>query len=119
MGAVGIDLGLRDFVTLSSGEKLAPPQYYRKVQQKRRRLARLDERIADQRSDQQNSQYGSDDTAEGQHDRTPRLDGQIGIRNQRDFRAELLPREVAEGLDQRTAEVQQEHQTGQQHDGGR
>ena len=71
-GAVGIDLGLRDFVTLSSGEKLAPPQYYRKAQQKRRRLARevsrkkpgshnrekarmrlarLDERIANQRSD--------------------------------------------------------------------
>ncbi len=71
-GAVGIDLGLRDFVTLSSGEKLAPPQYYRKAQQKRGRLARqvsrkkpgcrnwekarlrlagLDKRIANQRSD--------------------------------------------------------------------
>jgi putative transposase len=73
-GAVGIDLGLRDFVTLSSGEKMAPPQYYRKAQQKRRRLARqvsrkkpgsrnwekarlrlarLDERIASQRRDHQ------------------------------------------------------------------
>jgi putative transposase len=71
-GAVGIDLGLRDFVTLSSGEKIAPPQYYRKAQQKRHRLARdlfrkklgsrnrekarlrlarLDERIANQRRD--------------------------------------------------------------------
>ena len=50
-GAVGIDLGLPDFVTLSSAEKLAPPQYDRKAQHKRRRLARLDERIANQRSD--------------------------------------------------------------------
>jgi len=71
-GAVGIDLGLRDFVTLSTGEKIAPPQYYRKAQKKRRRLARqlsrkkpgsrnrekahlrlarLDERIANQRRD--------------------------------------------------------------------
>ena len=71
-GAVGIDLGLRDFVTLSTGEKIAPPQYYRKAQKKRRRLARqlsrkkpgsrnrkkarlrlarLDERIANRRRD--------------------------------------------------------------------
>jgi putative transposase len=71
-GSVGIDLGLRDFATLSSGEKIAPPQYYRKAQQKRcnlarqlsrkkpgshnrekarLRLARLDERIANQRRD--------------------------------------------------------------------
>ena len=70
--AVGIDLGLRDFATLSSGEKIAPPHYYRKAQLKRRRLARqlsrkkpgshnrekarlrlarLDEHIANQRSD--------------------------------------------------------------------
>jgi putative transposase len=71
-GAVGLDLGLREFVTLSSGEKFAPPQYYRKAQKKRRRLARqlsrkkpgsrnrekarlrlarLDEHIANQRRD--------------------------------------------------------------------
>ena len=71
-GTVGIDLGLRDFVTLSTGEKITPPQYYRKAQKKRRRLARqlsrkkpgsrnrekarlrlarLDERIANQRRD--------------------------------------------------------------------
>ena len=39
-GAVGLDLGLREFATLSTGEKFAPPQYYRKAQKKRRRLAR-------------------------------------------------------------------------------
>jgi len=39
-GAVGIDLGLRDFLTLSTGEKIEPPHYYRKAQRKRRRLAR-------------------------------------------------------------------------------
>ena len=71
-GTVGIDLGLRDFVGLSSGEKIAPPQHYRKAQLKcrslarqlsrkkqgshnrekaRLRLARLDERIANQRRD--------------------------------------------------------------------
>ena len=71
-GTVGIDLGLRDFATLSSGEKIAPPQHYRKAQLKRGslarqlsrkkpgshnrekarvRLARLDERIANQRRD--------------------------------------------------------------------
>jgi putative transposase len=71
-GAVGLDLGLREFATLSTGEKFAPPQYYRKAQKKRRRLARhlsrkrlgsrnrekarlrlarLDEHIANQRRD--------------------------------------------------------------------
>ena len=75
-GAVGIDLGLRDFLTLSTGEKIAPPQYYRKAQKKRRRLARqlsrkktgsrnrekarlrlahLDERIANRRRDFQHN----------------------------------------------------------------
>jgi len=70
--AVGIDLGLRDFLTLSTGERIEPPQYYRKAQRKRRRLARqlsrkkpgsrnrekarlrlarLDEHIANQRRD--------------------------------------------------------------------
>ena len=39
-GEVGIDLGLCDFVTLSTGEKVEPPGYYRKAQRKRRRLAR-------------------------------------------------------------------------------
>ena len=38
--AVGIDLGLRDFLTLSTGEKIGPPQYFRHAQHKRRRLAR-------------------------------------------------------------------------------
>lgn len=67
--AVGVDLGLRDFATLSTGEKYAPSHCYRKAQLKRRhiarqlsrkkpgsrnrekarlRLARLDERIANQ-----------------------------------------------------------------------
>ena len=70
--AVGLDLGLREFATLSTGEKIAPPQYYRKAQKKRRRLARqlsrkklgghnhekarlrlarLDEKISNQRRD--------------------------------------------------------------------
>jgi putative transposase len=39
-GVVGLDLGLRDFVTLSGGEKIERPQYNRKAQRKRRRLAR-------------------------------------------------------------------------------
>ena len=38
--AVGLDLGLWEFATLSTGEKIAPPQYYRKAQQKRKHLAR-------------------------------------------------------------------------------
>ena len=38
-GAVGLDLGLRQFATLSTGETFAPPQYYRRAQKKRRRLA--------------------------------------------------------------------------------
>ena len=71
-GAVGLDLGLREFATLSTGETFAPPQYYRKAQKNRRRLARqlsgkklgsrnreqarlrlarLDEQIANQRRD--------------------------------------------------------------------
>ena len=71
-GAVGLDLGLWEFATLSTGEKIAPPQYYRRAQKKRRRfarqlsrkkrgsrnrekarlrLARLDEEIANQRLD--------------------------------------------------------------------
>ena len=71
-GAVGLDLGLREFATLSTGEKIAPPQYYIRAQKKRRRLARqlsrkklgsynrekarlrlarLDEKISNQRRD--------------------------------------------------------------------
>ena len=71
-GRVGIDLGVRDFVSLSTGEKIETPQYYRKAERRRRRLARqlsrkevgsrnrekvrlrlacLDERIANQRRD--------------------------------------------------------------------
>ena len=71
-GEVGIDLGVRDFVALDSGEKIETPKYYRKAQKQRRRLARqlsrkkpgsrnrekarlrlarLDERIANQRLD--------------------------------------------------------------------
>lgn len=71
-GRVGIDLGVRDFVSLSTGEKIETPQYYRKAARRRRRLARqlsrkevgsrnrekvrlrlacLDERIANQRRD--------------------------------------------------------------------
>jgi putative transposase len=63
---------LREFATLSTGEQIAPPQYDRKAQKKRRRLARqlsrkkpssrnrekarlrlarLDEQIANQRRD--------------------------------------------------------------------
>jgi len=37
---VGVDLGLCDFVTLSTGEKVGPEEYLRKAQRKRRRLAR-------------------------------------------------------------------------------
>lgn len=71
-GALGLDLGLREFATLSTGQKITPPQYYRKAQKKRRRLARqlsrkklgghnhekarlrlarLDEKISNQRRD--------------------------------------------------------------------
>ena len=39
-GAVGLDLGIRQFATLSTGEMFAPSQYYRRAQRKRRRLAR-------------------------------------------------------------------------------
>jgi putative transposase len=71
-GRVGIDLGVRDFISLSTGEKVEVLQHYRKAERKRRRLARqlsrkkkgsrnrekarhrlacLDERIANQRRD--------------------------------------------------------------------
>jgi len=71
-GSVGLDLGLREFATLSTGEKIAPPQSYRQAEKKRGRLARqlsrkqpgsrnrakarlrlarLDEQIANQRRD--------------------------------------------------------------------
>ena len=71
-GCVGIDLGLTDYVTLSTGEKVKPPQSYRKALKRRnrlnkqlsrkkkgsanrnkarQRLARLDERISNQRKD--------------------------------------------------------------------
>ena len=71
-GRVGIDLGVKDFGSLSTGEKVEMPQHYRKAERKRRRLARqlsrkkkgsrnrekarhrlacLDERIANQRRD--------------------------------------------------------------------
>jgi hypothetical protein len=39
-GVVGLDLVLRDFVTLSAGEKDERPQYDRKAPRKRRRLAK-------------------------------------------------------------------------------
>jgi putative transposase len=39
-GGVGLDLGVRDFVTLSGAEQIATPQYDRKAPRKRRRLAR-------------------------------------------------------------------------------
>jgi putative transposase len=48
-GGVGLDLGVRDFVTLSGAEQIERPQYDRKAQRKRRRLARLEERMANQR----------------------------------------------------------------------
>jgi IS605 OrfB family transposase len=40
---VGIDLGVRDFMTLSGAEQIGRPQYDRKAQRKRRRLARLED----------------------------------------------------------------------------
>ena len=39
-GEVGIDLGLCDFVTLSTGEKVESEEYLRKAERQRRRLAR-------------------------------------------------------------------------------
>jgi putative transposase len=39
-GVVGIDLGVRDFATLSGAEQMERPQYDRKAQRKRRRLAK-------------------------------------------------------------------------------
>ena len=71
-GRVGIDMGVRDLICLSTGKKVEMPQYYRKAERKRRRLARQlsrkkkgsrnrekarhrlacqDERIANQRRD--------------------------------------------------------------------
>ncbi len=38
--AVGIDLGLKAFLTTSDGEQVAPPQFYRKAQAKLRRVQR-------------------------------------------------------------------------------
>jgi len=70
--AVGIDLGLKDFAVLSTGEKIAAPRFYRKGERKirraartvsrkqrgshnrdkaRQRLARVHRRIAQQRQD--------------------------------------------------------------------
>jgi putative transposase len=37
---VGIDVGLESFVTLSTGEKVKPPKFYRKGERKTKRLAR-------------------------------------------------------------------------------
>jgi len=39
--AVGIDLGLKDFVTLSTGERVPSPRFYRKSKRKLRRLQRV------------------------------------------------------------------------------
>ena len=58
--AVGIDLGLKAFATLSTGEKIAAPQFYRKSQEKlakaqrakKKRLARrIQAKAANQRRD--------------------------------------------------------------------
>lgn len=70
--AVGIDLGLKDFAVLSTGEKIPAPKFYRKGERKirraaralsrkqrgshnrdkaRRRLARVHRRVANQRHD--------------------------------------------------------------------
>lgn len=38
--AIGIDLGLKSFLTTSDGEQVAPPQFYRKAQAKLRRVQR-------------------------------------------------------------------------------
>jgi len=38
--AIGIDLGLKAFLTTSEGEQVAPPQFYRKAQAKLRRVQR-------------------------------------------------------------------------------
>jgi IS605 OrfB family transposase len=39
-GVIGIDLGLTHFATLSNGEKIAPPRYLRKSEQRLKRLQR-------------------------------------------------------------------------------
>lgn len=58
--AVGIDLGLKDLATLSTGEKIAAPQYYRAAQErlakaqrakKRKQVTKLHAKIANQRKD--------------------------------------------------------------------
>jgi putative transposase len=40
---IGVDLGLKDFAVLSTGERIAPPKYYRKLQ---RRLAKAQRRLS-------------------------------------------------------------------------
>jgi putative transposase len=58
--AVGIDLGLKDLATLSTGEKIAAPQFYRKTEQrlataqrarKKRQVSKLRAKAANQRRD--------------------------------------------------------------------
>lgn len=58
--AVGIDLGLKDFAALSTGEKIAAPQFYRKTQKKlamaqrarkKRQIASISMKISNQRRD--------------------------------------------------------------------
>lgn len=57
---VGIDLGLKDFATLSTGEKIANPRYYRQLEQKlgiaqrarkKRTAAKISAKIANRRKD--------------------------------------------------------------------
>jgi transposase len=59
-GAVGIDLGLKDFAALSTGEKIAAPRYFRQLEVKlaaaqrarnRRRAAAISAKIANTRRD--------------------------------------------------------------------
>lgn len=40
---IGVDLGLKDFVVLSTGERIAPPKFYRKLE---RRLAKAQRRLS-------------------------------------------------------------------------
>ncbi|MGD9091509.1 MAG: transposase [Anaerolineales bacterium] len=48
-GGVGLDLGVRDFVTLSGAEQIERPQYYRKAQRKRRNFHhRLSRQLAEE-----------------------------------------------------------------------
>jgi putative transposase len=39
-GAIGIDMGLTDFLITSAGEKVSPPQYFRKSEKKLKKLQR-------------------------------------------------------------------------------